>query len=101
VRASGGRTSVDELARAVGLSARQLERRFRARVGLGPKLLARITRFQHAFRLARRTPNLAEVAARAGYFDQAHLVRDFRQFAGAAPSRFLAREHELARQFAG
>jgi AraC-like DNA-binding protein len=101
VRASGGRISVDELARAVGLSARQLERRFQARVGLGPKLLARIIRFRHAFALARRMPNLAAVATRAGYFDQAHLVRDFRQFAGAAPSRFLALEHELTRQFAG
>ena len=102
VRASGGRVTVDELARATGLSARQLERRFRARVGLGPKMLARLSRFQSAWRLltSPKAPSIAAVAARTGYYDQAHLVRDFQQFAGAPPSRFLREEHELARRFA-
>jgi len=99
VRASAGRATVEQLAAELGLSTRQLERRFRAHVGLGPKMLARITRFQFARRLAERAPSLAAVAAHAGYFDQAHLVRDFRQFAGAPPSRFLDEEHELSRVF--
>jgi len=99
LRGTAGRSTVDALAGELGLSTRQLERRFRAHVGLGPKLFARLTRFQHAWRLAGRAPSLAAVAARAGYFDQAHLVRDFRQFAGAPPSRFLREEHELARLF--
>lgn len=101
VRATRGRTSVDELAREVGLSPRQLERRFRAEVGVGPKMLARIARFQHAWQLIGRTPTLASAAARAGYFDQAHMVRDFQRFAGASPRRFLAPGHELAHHFAG
>jgi len=106
VRASHGRASVRELAEACGLSPRQLERRFRARVGYGPKLLARIARFQRAWELLRAAPHAsgAELAARAGYYDQAHLVKDFRQFAGEPPRRFLAgqqREEALAGFFAG
>jgi AraC-like DNA-binding protein len=101
LRSAHGRTSVDELASAVGLSPRQLERRFRVEVGVGPKMLARIARFQHAWRLTERAPTLASVAARAGYFDQAHMVRDFQRFAGAAPGRFLAARPELARHFSG
>ncbi len=100
VRARAGRVSVAELARAANLSTRQLERRFRARVGLGPKTFARLVRFQRALALLRTSgARLAEVAAQAGYYDQAHLVRDFRQFAGASPSRYLAGGHELAAHF--
>ncbi len=99
-RSSGGRASVAELACAVGLSTRQLERVFRERVGLGPKTFARLVRFQRALALLRRpSPTLAAIAACCGYFDQAHLVRDFRQFAHASPSRFRAAESELAGHF--
>lgn len=100
VRASGGRTSIDALARETGLSTRQLERRFRQRVGLGPKTFARLARFQRALALVRRSgSSLAAIAARSGYFDQAHMVRDFRQFAHESPSRFRAAEHELTAHF--
>ena len=100
LRTSGGRTTVAALAREAGISTRQLERRFRERVGLGPKTFARLLRFQRALALLRRPgPSLAAVAARCGYFDQAHLVRDFRQFAGQSPSRVRAAEHELAAHF--
>ena len=99
-RASGGRASVAELARAVGLSTRQLERAFRECVGLGPKTFARLVRFQRALALLRRPrSNLAAIAARCGYFDQAHLVRDFRQFAHTSPSRLRTAESELAGHF--
>ena len=76
------------LAGELGLSTRQLERRFRTHVGLGPKLFARLTRFQHAWRTAGCASSLAALAARAGYFDQAHLVRDFQEFAGIAPGAY-------------
>jgi AraC-like DNA-binding protein len=106
IRAEHGRVALDELARASGLSSRQLERRFRAAVGYGPKLLARIARFQHAWQLAAAHPAAsgAAIAARAGYFDQAHLVRDFRQFTGEPPRRFLESvraERELTGFFGG
>jgi len=100
-RASGGRIPIAELAREAGLSTRQLERSFRERVGLGPKLFSRLARFQRALALLRRPGSgLASIAARCGYFDQAHLVRDFRRFAGASPGRFRAAEHALADAFA-
>lgn len=100
VRATGGRASIAALAREASLSTRQLERHFRERVGLGPKTFARLVRFQRALALLRRPgSSLAAIALRCGYFDQAHLVRDFRQFAGASPSRIRAAEHELAGHF--
>ena len=72
----------------LGCSARTLERHFERCVGLAPKEFARLQRFQLALRLSSARPALpwATVAARAGYSDQAHLGRDFRQFGGAAPT---------------
>lgn len=100
LRATGGCVGVAELARAANLSPRQLERCFRERVGLGPKTFARLVRFQRALGLLRGPrASLARVAAQAGYYDQAHMVRDFRQFAEASPSRFLATEPEFAKHF--
>jgi len=84
---SGGQISVDRLASDLGISGRQLERRFLSEVGLGPKLLCRILRFQQVFRaVEREDKNWAGIAADCGYYDQAHLIRDFRQFAGQTPS---------------
>ncbi|MGH9755639.1 MAG: AraC family transcriptional regulator [Blastocatellia bacterium] len=84
---SGGQTSVDRLAKGLGVSGRQLERRFMSEVGLGPKLLCRILRFQRVFRAVEcADKNWAGIAADCGYHDQAHLIRDFRQFAGQTPS---------------
>jgi AraC-like DNA-binding protein len=96
IRTSHGRVTVDALARRSALSPRQLERRFRAAVGYGPKMLARIARFQRAWRLAAAHPlaSGAAIAAHADYYDQAHLVRDFRQFTGEPPRRFLTRQEE-------
>lgn len=80
--------SVDALARAAGCSARTLEYQFDRFVGISPKEFSRVRRFQRALRLAREQPMLhwSTIAARAGYSDQSHLGRDFRQFAGCAPT---------------
>jgi AraC-like DNA-binding protein len=80
--------SVGALARAAGYSARTVERHFERFVGLSPKEFSRVRRFQRALRLAREQPVLhwSTIAARAGYSDQSHLGRDFRQFAGCAPT---------------
>jgi AraC-like DNA-binding protein len=85
-----GQIAVHALAAGVGLSERQLERRFLERVGLGPKRLARITRFERALGLLeRRELSQAEIAARAGYSDEPHLLRDFRALAGITPATLL------------
>ncbi|MBN8731718.1 MAG: AraC family transcriptional regulator [Acidobacteria bacterium] len=76
------------------LCERQYRRRFRERVGVTPKLMARIQRFQQALRRAGTTP-LASVAAECGYADQSHLVRDFRQFAGMPPSQWLRSREDV------
>jgi len=84
---SGGQTSIDALAADMGIGGRHLERRFLNEVGLGPKLLCRILRFQQVFRAVEREDhNWARIAADCGYYDQAHLIRDFRQFAGQTPT---------------
>jgi AraC-like DNA-binding protein len=96
-----GQTRIASLAATAGLSERQLERRFRSAVGLGPKALARLVRFQEVYRrLGEDAPgDWAMVALDCGYFDQAHLLRDYRELAGSPPSRLLGSEGELARQF--
>jgi AraC-like DNA-binding protein len=81
-----------ELARATGLSARQLYRRCLAAFGYGPAVLARILRLQRALRLARAQPGpprLAELAAAAGYVDQQHLAHEVRAIMGTTPGRLL------------
>lgn len=102
IAATHGRIPVDRLAQEVGVSRRRLERVFRGQVGLGPKKLCRITRFQRFLQELRAgNPGLAAAAVRCGYTDQAHLTRDFRDFAGVTPAVFLGNDHRLSRLFAG
>jgi AraC-like DNA-binding protein len=87
------------LARTLGISLRQLERRFQNAVGLGPKRFSRMRRFQRVFQaIEQQRPGWADAAVECGYYDQAHLVRDFREFAGQSPSVLLAGA-DLARHF--
>lgn len=81
---------IPELADAVGLSERQLRRRFTEAVGYGPKTLHSILRFQYALKLGRTaTSGLAGVAYEAGYADQAHFTREVRRLAGLTPSELI------------
>ena len=93
MRASAGRASVSGLAGELGWSHRRLIARFREGIGLAPKTMGRVLRFERASRLLQQVeePRLAEVALDCGYYDQAHLNRDFRQFAGTTPGGYLAR----------
>jgi AraC-like DNA-binding protein len=83
--------TITATAAEVGLGPRALHRRSRALFGYGPKTLARILRLHRALALARLGVGLAEVAARAGYADQAHLTRDVRDLAGVPPTTLLGR----------
>ena len=94
-----GQARLEPLARDTGLSLRQIERRFRDAVGVGPKALSRVVRFQEVLRRLSGDEPWVDVALDCGYYDQAHLIRDFRDFVGLAPSRFRAAEGDLARQF--
>jgi AraC-like DNA-binding protein len=97
----GGALRVSELAAGTGWSGRHLTSRFRAEIGLTPKAAARVIRFDRARKLLVRKLTdatadgsylLADLAADCGYFDQAHLAREFRALAGCPPSQWLAEE---------
>jgi len=92
--ASDGAIEVNELAREIGWSRRHLSERFRAELGLTPKVMGRVMRFERA-RLVlqqRHRPSLADVAAACGYYDQAHMNREWREFAGCSPTTWMAEE---------
>jgi len=88
---TAGRLEAGALAREIGCSRKHLAARFHDEVGLAPKAVARILRFQHAVSLLDPSAEVrwTEVAHRCGYYDQAHLIRDFRQLAGATPGEYL------------
>ena len=114
---AGGAVRVSALAAETGWSGRHLTSRFRAEIGLTPKAAARVIRFSRARHLLIRQltagpagtvgpsgPSgplgpglgvqyrLADLAVTCGYFDQAHLAREFRALAGCPPSQWLAEE---------
>lgn len=92
LRASAGRQRIGALAAELGCSRRHLAVRFHEQVGLAPKTVARLLRFEHVCRQIDANPRRwADIAFDAGYCDQAHLNRDFRDLAGTTPSDFLAR----------
>jgi methylphosphotriester-DNA--protein-cysteine methyltransferase len=79
----------------MGTTPRTLERLFDRHVGMPPKRLARLERFQAVLRRAGDGGDLRglrDAALAAGYFDQAHFLREFRAFAGVSPSTFFGRE---------
>ena len=85
-----GRLRVSELADTVGWSRRHLVNRFTTEFGLPPRDIARLHRFGAALTLARTGLAWGEVAARAGYADQPHLVREFRTLAAQTPTGWRA-----------
>lgn len=92
---SGGRISVSELAGDTGYSRQHLSRRFRDEFGLSPKLAARVLRFDRAGAMLQRVPSfvsVAQVATTCGYYDQAHLYRDFADLAGCTPRELVGDE---------
>jgi AraC-like DNA-binding protein len=97
---SGGLMKITAAADHIGLSSRQFERRFMEAVGITPKLFCRIQRFQRVFPILEAgNPGWADAAVQCGYYDQAHLIRDFREFAGKPPLALVAKETDLARHF--
>jgi AraC-like DNA-binding protein len=90
VHRTHGLAPVRAVADAVGWSPRHLGEQFRAEYGLGVKTAARVARFSRSARLVRaQALPLAEVAAVCGYFDQAHLAREWRALAGTTPTRWI------------
>ncbi len=89
---SGGRIRIASLAERLGWSRKHLAASFSDTIGIGPKTLSRIVRFNRALGLSRQqTADWAGVAADCGYADQAHLVREFRDLAGVTPTALSGR----------
>jgi AraC-like DNA-binding protein len=86
-----GRANVNEVAGDLGVSERHLRRVFRETVGVSPKAFAKLARFHRALSAARERTHRswASIAAFAGYYDQAHLIADFRAIAGVTPQALL------------
>ena len=103
IRASHGDIGIDRLARHSGTSSRQLERDFLREVGITPKTLCRIVRFQGVIDRLQSDDarGWVPLALRCGFFDQSHLIREFNHFTGMTPSHYVAAETPLADCFAG
>lgn len=98
--ATHGAEPTARLAELAAVTPRHLQRLFADEVGVTPKRLARIRRVQRVFAAWRDAPGTwSRVAAECGYFDQAHLVRDFRELAGGAPAGLLEAMPAFTRAF--
>ncbi|NYE74256.1 helix-turn-helix domain-containing protein [Microlunatus parietis] len=104
ILASGGTVRIGDLATESGYSHRQLRDKFLREYGLSPKQAARIVRFERSAELVKTlgrtkhhpmapTPSLSEIAAWCGYYDQAHMTRDWNDLAGCPPSEWLRSEN--------
>jgi len=102
---SHGQVSVADLASELGWSERYLGQRFASEFGLSPKVAARVMRFDRARRLLQQrivsgaAPRLTDLALECGYYDQAHLTREFCEMAGCSPSRWVAEEFRNIQAF--
>ncbi len=90
---SNEKSSIDQLARQACLSSKQLERKFKERTGINPKLYERIIRFDKAFRLKNSKPQYdwLRIAMACGYHDYQHLSKEYKDFTGLTPNAF----HEI------
>ena len=86
-----GETRVDIVAQQLGVTARHLHRAFVDSVGLSPKQFARGVRLQRAIGETARSRDWGVIARHAGYYDQPHLIADFRELVGLTPTAYLAR----------
>jgi AraC-like DNA-binding protein len=96
----GNGTSLRDVSRELGFSQRRFIQMFSSHVGLTPKIFCRILRFQRARILAEKLerPDWAELALTCGYFDQSHLIKDFKEFSGSTPRIYsVQQQHKDAR----
>lgn len=85
-----------DLASRLGLSHKQMISRFDCRVGLSPKQTSRLFRFRHSLEVAYHSASLhwSDLAADCGYYDQAHMIHEFQEFAGMTPAEYRRRRTE-------
>lgn len=98
---AGGCLSIDRLAREMGVNSRRLDRTFNTRVGLPPKTLCRIVRFQQVFKRLQRqeSPDWVQIALDCGYYDQPHFIKEFKALSGKEPTSYLAEQNAMSDHF--
>lgn len=89
IKAAGGNAKIAALASQLYISRDALEKRFRASIGTSPKHFSSILRLRNAIAAHEPGKSLTEVALTAGYYDQAHFIRDLRAFTGHSPKQFF------------
>lgn len=101
IRDGGGRQRIEDVAATIGWSRRRLERAFVRELGIRPKVYSRIVRLNAVLATLgeEERRHAVDVALDAGYFDQAHLLRDFRLLAGRTPRSGRAGDGPMARHF--
>ena len=101
IRRSRGQARIDDVATALGWSRRRLQRAFARDLGIAPKVYARIVRLNAVLASldAAERARAVDMALEAGYFDQAHLLRDFREMAGRTPRVSREADGRMARHF--
>ncbi|MCJ8292342.1 MAG: AraC family transcriptional regulator [Crocinitomicaceae bacterium] len=93
--ATNGSASISTILKEDLSKRRQLERNFKKQIGVSPKQLGKVIRLQTALKmlLNKETENLTEIAYESKYFDQAHFIKDFKEFTGINPKEFLGNEN--------
>jgi AraC-like DNA-binding protein len=97
------RFSLDKFLKAAYLSHRQVDRKFKERIGMPPKQFLQISRFDKAFRMKNRFPgrDWLSVALHCGYYDYQHLVKDYKEFTGYTPTQFFAIDNHAPERILG
>lgn len=98
---SDGNIPINDLANQLNIGRRHLERKFISNVGISPKLLSRITRFNNTLKLIehKQFTSLTMVAYEGGFYDQAHFIRDFKVFTGLNPKQYFSQDLDMAKHF--
>jgi AraC-like DNA-binding protein len=98
IRKAGGRVSINDLAQRYGMSRQKFAREFADATGMPPKMHARLTRFQALVGrlLTSDVSQWVEVSSDAGFYDQAHMINEFRALAGVSPIEFFRPHGETA-----
>jgi AraC-like DNA-binding protein len=99
---SQGQLGMNELADRMNIHRRSIERKFTSAIGMSPKQLARVIRLQSTLRMLgkKEFTSLTSLAYENGYYDQAHFIRDFRDFTGMSPKSFFEENFHFASLFA-
>ncbi len=101
INQSKGRMPIEEVAARLFLSRKQFERTFAAGIGTSPKQFIKIVRFQHAIYEKSQQPalRLTALAHRCGYFDQSHMINDFKTLSGITPKSYFNSEEPFSDYF--